>query len=102
MTDEPREEEPTAAAPAAETRLRRGLRYGHNTRLYLSVLALIAVGVYLILLIVGNTRHVKVDYVFGNADARVVWLIVLSAIAGWVLGLITSFLLRRRTRRHPG
>jgi hypothetical protein len=40
-----------------------------------------------------------VDYVFGDANARVVWLIVVSAIAGWVLGLTTSFLLRRRTRR---
>ena len=92
MTDEQR-------APAEETRFRRGLRYTHHTWLYVSLAALVATIVYLILLIVRNTRQVKVDYVFGDANARVVWLIVVSAIAGWVLGLATSYLLRRRTRR---
>jgi uncharacterized integral membrane protein len=98
MTDEERDAQ---LAPAEETRLRRGLRYAHNTRLYVSVLVAVLTIVYLILLIARNTRHVKVDYVFGSADARVVWLIVVSAITGWVLGLATSFLLRRRIRR-PG
>jgi uncharacterized integral membrane protein len=92
MTDEQQ-------APAEETRVRRGLRYTHHTWMYVSVVALVVTVVYLILLIVRNTRHVKVDYVFGDAHARVVWLIVVSAIAGWVLGLATSFLLRRRVRR---
>jgi uncharacterized integral membrane protein len=98
MTDEPREDEPTAV-PAAETRFRRGVRYTHRTRLYASVVALIAVGVCLILLIARNTTPVKVDYVFGHTRSRVVWLIVIGAIAGWVLGILTSFILRRRTRR---
>jgi uncharacterized integral membrane protein len=92
MTDEQR-------APAEETRFRRGLRYTHNTWLYVSLLAVVATIVYLILLIAGNTRRVKVDYVFGTTNARVVWLIVVSALTGWVLGLATSFLLRRRMRR---
>jgi uncharacterized integral membrane protein len=92
MTDEQR-------APAEETRFRRGVRYTQNTWTWISVLALVAAIVFLILLIARNTRHVKVDYVFGDADARVVWLIVVSALAGWVLGLATAFLLRRRTRR---
>ena len=96
MTDEERDEQ---LAPAAETRFQRGLRYTHRTSLYFSLVVAIATIVYLILLISRNTRHVKVDYVFGNANARVVWLIVVSAITGWVLGLATSFLLRRRTRR---
>jgi uncharacterized integral membrane protein len=61
----------------------------------------IAAVVFLILLIVRNTRHVKVDYVVGNAQARVVWLILVSALTGWVLGLATSYLMRRRARR-PG
>ena len=91
MTDEQR-------APADETRFRRGLRYTHRTWLYVSLAALVGTIVYLILLIVRNTRTVKVDYVFGDAIARVVWLIVVSAIAGWILGLATSYLLRRRTR----
>jgi uncharacterized integral membrane protein len=91
MTDEQR-------APAEETRFRRGLRYTHHTSLYAALVALIVTIVYLILLIARNTRQVKVDYVFGDAKARVVWLIVVSALAGWVLGIATAFLLRRRTR----
>jgi uncharacterized integral membrane protein len=91
MTDEQR-------APAEETRFRRGLRYTHEVWFYVSLIALFAAIVFLILLIVRNTRHVKLDYVFGDADARVVWLILASAFAGWVLGLATSFLLRRRHR----
>ena len=92
MTDEQR-------APAEETRFRRGLRYTHRTWTWVSMVVLVATIVYLVFLIARNTRHVRVDYVFGSADARVVWLIVVSALAGWVLGLATSFLLRRRTRR---
>jgi uncharacterized integral membrane protein len=99
MTDEERGERGEQAAQVEETRFRRGLRYTHRTSLYLSVVVALATMVYLILLISRNTRHVKVDYVFGDANARVVWLIVVSAITGWVLGLATSFLLRRRTRR---
>ena len=96
MTDEERD---VQVAPAEETRFRRGVRYTQRTWLYLSLLAAIATIIYLILLISRNTRQVKVDYVFGDANARVVWLIVVSALTGWVLGLATSYLLRRRTRR---
>jgi uncharacterized integral membrane protein len=96
MTDEERDAQ---LAPAEETRLHRGRRYALHTRLYTSVVFAVLAIVYLILLIARNTRHVKVDYIFGSGNARVVWLIVVSAIAGWVLGLATSFLLRRRTRR---
>jgi uncharacterized integral membrane protein len=93
MTDEP------PPVPAEESRFRGGVRQAHRAGTYLSVVVAIAAGLFLILLIARNTRHVKVDYVFGDANARVVWLIVISALAGWVLGLATSFLLRRRTRR---
>ena len=62
------------------------------------VLNSVAVLVFLILLIARNTRPVKLDYVFGSTSARLIWLIVISTIAGWVLGLVTSFLVRHRTR----
>jgi uncharacterized integral membrane protein len=82
-----------------ETRFRRGLRYGHRTGLYVALVVAIAVLVFLILLIARNTRQVKVDYVFGSTQARLIWLVIISSIAGWVLGITTSFLIRRRTRR---
>jgi uncharacterized integral membrane protein len=87
------------ATPVDETRLRRGMRYGHRGGLYLSLVVAIAAVIYLILLIARNTRHVKLDYVFGSAQARLIWLIVISSITGWVLGITTAFLIRRRTRR---
>jgi uncharacterized integral membrane protein len=91
--------EPEARAPEAETRFRRGVRYGHRTGLYVAVVVAIAMLVFLILLIARNTRQVKVDYVVDSTQARLIWLIVISAIAGWVLGIVTAFLIRRRTRR---
>jgi uncharacterized integral membrane protein len=90
------QERPT---PAEETRFRRGVRYGHRSGLYLALAIAIAATVYLILLIARNTRQVKLDYVFGSTHARLIWLIIISALTGWVLGITTSFLIRRRTRR---
>jgi uncharacterized integral membrane protein len=89
---------PEATTPAAETRLRRGIRYSHRTGLYASLIVAIATIVFLILLIARNTRQVKVDYVAGSTQARLVWLVIISAITGWVLGIVTAFLIRRRTR----
>jgi uncharacterized integral membrane protein len=56
--------------------------------------------VFLILLIARNTKEVRVDYVFDSTQTRLIWLVIISAIAGWVLGIATSFLVRRRTRRR--
>jgi uncharacterized integral membrane protein len=102
---EPEQEAPTVEArapeaptPPVETRLRRGIRYSHRTGLYVSLVVAIATIVFLILLIAQNTRRVKVDYVVGNTQARLVWLVIISAITGWVLGIVTAFLIRRRTR----
>jgi uncharacterized integral membrane protein len=102
---EPEQEAPSVEArapetptPAVETRLRRGIRYSHRTGLYVSLVIAIAAVVFLILLIAQNTRRVKVDYVIGNTQARLVWLVIISAITGWVLGIVTAFLIRRRTR----
>jgi uncharacterized integral membrane protein len=84
--------------PAEESRFGRGVRKTQRAGRTLSIVVAVAAVVFLILLIVRNTRHVKIDYVFGDAQARVVWLIIISAFAGWVLGLATSYLARRRRR----
>ncbi|HEX7144891.1 MAG TPA: LapA family protein [Gaiellaceae bacterium] len=92
--------EPEKEAPVleAESRMRRGIRYSHRTGLYASLVVAIATIVVLILLIAQNTRRVKVDYVFGTSQTRLIWLVIVSAITGWVLGIVTAFLIRRRTR----
>jgi uncharacterized integral membrane protein len=85
-----------------ESRLERTLRRSHPARLYAALVLGIGGIVLLILLIARNTRHVKVDYVFGSGQARLIWLVVISSIIGWVLGIVTAFLVRRRTRwRRP-
>jgi uncharacterized integral membrane protein len=94
---EPEQPEQTPAY-VPESRLQRGVRYSHRTGLYLSLAIALATIVFLILLIARNTRHVKLDYVFGSTRTGLVWLVIISAITGWVLGIVTAFLIRRRTR----
>jgi uncharacterized integral membrane protein len=74
------------------------MRYSHRTGLYASLVVAIATIVLLILLIAQNTRRVKVDYIVGSSQTRLIWLVIVSAITGWVLGIVTAFLIRRRTR----
>jgi uncharacterized integral membrane protein len=81
-----------------ETRLQRSLRYGHRSGLYAALILGIIAFVLLILLIARNTRQVRVDYVFGHSQAALIWLVVISAVTGWVLGIVTAYLIRRRTR----
>ena len=100
MSERQQHEAPAAAAEErdAESRWERGVRYGHRTGLYLSLALGIAALVFLILLIARNADQVTFDYVFGSAHTRLIWLIVISAIAGWALGIATAYLVRRRTR----
>jgi uncharacterized integral membrane protein len=93
--EERAEEQP---AVEEESRRERFSRYGHRTRLYVAIVLALAALVFLILLIARNSDAVTFDYVFDTAHTRLVWLIVISAIAGWVLGIVTAYLIRRRTR----
>ena len=93
------EQEREATSVQEETRLERGVRYGHRTGMYVSLVVALGVLVFLVLLVARNTRQVKLDYVFSSTQAGLIWLIIISAICGWVLGIVTSFLVRHRTRR---
>jgi uncharacterized integral membrane protein len=55
--------------------------------------------VVLIALIAANTGAVKLDWVVGSTHASLVWIILASAVLGWLLGLATSAVVRHRTRR---
>ena len=94
------EQERDTTTVAEETRSERNVRYGHRTGLWVAVVGGIAVLVFLILLVARNTRQVKLDYVFSSTQTALIWLIVISAICGWVIGIATSFLVRHRTRRR--
>ena len=83
-----------------EPRGERLRRHGHHTALYTLAFSLVALLVILIALAVANTRQVKLSWVAGTGHASLVWIILASAVLGWLLGLVTSVVFRLRTRRR--
>ena len=90
---------PPAAAPG-ESRKARARRYGHRTRLYAGAFASVALIAILVVLITKNTGAVKLDWAFGSTHASLVWIILASAVLGWLLGIATAIGFRYRTRRR--
>ena len=90
---------PGAATPTAEARGQRARRRGKRAGLYAWACVLVALLVVLIALIAANTGAVKLDWVVGSTHASLVWIILASAVLGWLLGLATSSVVRHRTRR---
>ena len=62
--------------------------------------AFVALLVILIALVAANTRRVEVSWVFGSTRQSLVWIILFTAILGWLLGIVTSVIFRFRTRRR--
>jgi uncharacterized integral membrane protein len=56
--------------------------------------------VVVVALAVANTRTVKVSWVVGSTRQSLVWILLVTAILGWLLGIVTSVILRFRTRRR--
>jgi uncharacterized integral membrane protein len=83
-----------------ESRTERLRRHGRRTRLYALAFSLMALLVVLIALVVANTRQVELSWVVGSGHASLVWIIVASAVLGWLLGIVTSVAVRFRTRRR--
>src|SRR4051812_44693927 len=84
---------------SAESRRERLGRHGRRTKLYTWAFVLVALLIVLVALIAANTRKVKVDWVVGSTRASLVWIVLVAAILGWLLGIVTSVMFRRRTRR---
>ena len=67
--------------------------------LYARVFVLVALLIVLIALVVANTpRTVELSWVFGSGEVSIVWIIVFSAILGWLVGIVTGALIRHSTR----
>jgi len=82
----------------AESRRQRLGRHGRRTRLYASAIVVVALLVVLVVLVAKNTRSVKLDWAIGSTHASLVWIILASAVLGWLLGIATSVVFRYRTR----
>jgi uncharacterized integral membrane protein len=83
----------------AETRGARFARKAHRTRLYIYVFAAVTLVVFLIALILANTDRIEVSWVFGTSSVSLVWLVLISAILGLLLGMVLGALFHWRTRR---
>ena len=91
---------PPNRPPVGEPRGERAGRHLHRARLYTGAFAFIGLIVVLIVLISVNTRTVKLSWAFGSTRASLVWIILATAVIGWLLGIATGFAFRRRTRRR--
>jgi len=97
------EADPTQAPPQGEPvepRRDRLRRQGRHTGLYVWAFSLVALLVVLIALVIANMRQVKLSWVAGSGHASLVWIILASAVLGWLLGIVTSVVFRLRTRRR--
>lgn len=97
------ESHPRQALPhtePVEPRRERLRRHGHRTVLYTLAFSLVALLVVLTALAVANTRQVELSWVAGSGHASLVWIILASAVLGWLLGIVTSVAFRLRTRRR--
>jgi uncharacterized integral membrane protein len=68
-------------------------------RLWITLGLLILIGAYVIAFVVGNDEEASVDFVFGEARTSLIWVILLSLLAGLVGGVLLSQLHRRRQTR---
>jgi uncharacterized integral membrane protein len=69
-------------------------------RLWVTLGLLILIGAYLIAFVVGNDEEASVDFVFGEARTSLIWVILLSLLAGVVGGVLLSQLHGRRQARR--
>lgn len=70
-----------------ESRTGRFRHKVHRTRLHVYAFGAVALLVYVVALAAANTRHVRVDWVFGHSFVPLVWLVLFTAILGWLLGI---------------
>ena len=69
-------------------------------RLWITLGLLILIAGYLIAFVVGNSKEASVNFVFGEARTSLIWVILLSLLAGLVGGVLLSQLHRRRQARR--
>lgn len=92
--------ETTSEPTPQETRVQRSRRTRRRAGLYAWMFVLAALLVVLVALAVQNTRPVEVSWVFGTSQVPLVWLIIFSAILGWLVGMVTGTVIRHSTRRR--
>jgi uncharacterized integral membrane protein len=93
---EPELEPHAETEPAPERDRRFGTTW--QPALWFRLGLLVAIVGYAIAFIVQNTDEANVSYVFGDARTSLIWVILLSLVAGVIGGLLLSQLYRRSHR----
>ena len=91
-----------SSSAGGETRGERFARKAHRTRLYIYAGAAVALVVALIALVIANTGPVEVSWVVGSSSISLVWLVVIAAVLGLLLGMVLAALFHWRTRTPRG
>jgi uncharacterized integral membrane protein len=91
---------PDAAAVAngAETRAERFRRIALQARLHAQAVAVVVLVAVLVALAASNTADVKVNWLIGSSRISLVWLVLVTAVIAWVLGLLASVRFQWLTR----
>jgi uncharacterized integral membrane protein len=109
-TPEPETPEPSspgAQPPPADEKPRKGLasrvaseiREGPEQRRYITLALVALLVLYVVGLIVANSKQVRISFVLGSASIDLLWLIILCVALGGVIGWILRG--RRESRRAP-
>jgi uncharacterized integral membrane protein len=91
---------PIASHPdvSVETRGARWQRKARRGRLRLSGLVGVALLICVVALVLANTDQVRFHWLLGSGTASLAWIVLLSAVLGWLLGLVSAAVVRWRTR----
>ena len=65
-------------------------------RLWLSLGLLIVLAAYVIAFVIANDDEASVSFVFAEARTSLIWIILLSLLAGMIAGVLVSQIHRRR------
>jgi uncharacterized integral membrane protein len=102
--EEPAAEVPVAdpgllSPPESESNRARLARHTRRARLYASAGVFVALFVVLVLLASANTKMAKLDWIVGSTHASLSWIVLATAVFGWLLGITTALTVQHRTRR---
>jgi uncharacterized integral membrane protein len=93
-----RAREAAAAANGTETQAQHLRRKALRLRLHEHAIATVALVAVLIALAASNTAHVKVNWLIGSSHVSIAWLVLVTALVGWLLGLLASARFKWLTR----
>jgi len=88
-----------ASEDSGETSRQLFRRRVERVRLQANSIVAVLLVAYLIALAALNTGTVKAHWVFGSTRVALVWIVLVAALLGWVLGLLSIAAFHWRTRR---